>query len=280
MKEIANNIYVETGFHGANVGAIITEAGAVLVDTPMIPADAWRWLRRIARLSKEGIAFVISTDYSPIRTLGNCFFPAPSIAHENTWSEIKAHGEAALQRYIEHFKEKDPKTAANLADVRIVLPEITLTDGLAIHKGQRTIEIMFLGGHTPATLGVYVPDSKVLFSSDVVVNERHVNLSQAQSLEWRHSLERLSQMDIETIVPGHGEPCPASAIAPLIEYITEMRRQVQEQYQSGNSRRETVDKVRATMLERFPAPAGAKDALARQVRASIERVYEEIRKGS
>ena len=37
VQEIAPNVLVETGFHGANVGCIITGEGVILIDAPMLP---------------------------------------------------------------------------------------------------------------------------------------------------------------------------------------------------------------------------------------------------
>lgn len=279
MKELATGVYVETAYQGANVGFISTEEGAVLVDAPMIPSEAWRWLRRVARISQSGLAFLINTDYHGDHVLGNSFFAASIIAHENTWRELKNHGDALLQRYIEEYKQKDPQIAADLTEAHIALPEITILDGITLHKGSRTIEVLFLGGHTPGSIGVYVPASRILFAGDVVVTGRHPNLAQAQSRQWLDALARIRSMSVDVIVPGHGEPTDVSAIEPLLLYIQEVRQRVQELYGGGASRREAVEKVRTAMIERYPVPVEEREIVATQIRASIERVYEEIRRG-
>ena len=101
----------------------------------------------------------------------------------------------------------------------------------------------------------------------------------ADGLVVRPAIRRIQAMDVEIIIPGRGAPCTKAAIPPLIEYIQEMRRRVSDFYGQGSSRRDTVDKVRNEMLERFPVADGRKDVIARQIRSSVERVYEEIRKG-
>ncbi len=279
MKEIKDGIYVETGYQGANVGFIATDGGAVLVDTPMLPADAWRWLRRVARIVTGGLAYLVNTDYHGSHILGNCFFPAVIIAHELTWREVKTHGEALLQQYIDEYKEKEPQVATELAEVKIVAPEVTITDNLMLHKGGRAIEVIYLGGHTPASIGVHVADSKALFTGDVVVTGRHPSLAEAQTEQWLQALERIRGMDVEVIVPGHGEPCDLAATESLSAYISEMRQRVETLYRAGASRREAVEKVRMAMIDHFPVRAENREAAAARLRASIERIYEEIRKG-
>lgn len=278
MKEIKNGIYVETGYVGANVGCIATDEGAILIDAPMLPADAWKWLRRVARIAKGGLAYLINTDYHATHVLGNCFFPAVIIGHELTWRELKAHGEAMMLRFIEEQKAKDPQAAADLVEARVAPPEVTISDRLHLYKGNRAVEVFFLGGHTPASIGAYVPEEKILFAGDVVVTDRHPDLSQAQTEQWVQALKQIRQMEVETVVPGHGEPCGLDEVDKLIAYIEEMRQRVGNLYRGGASRRETVDKARAAMLERLPIPPDRREATVLQIRAGIERIYEEIRK--
>jgi cyclase len=278
MKEVRTGIFVETGYAGANVGCIATDEGAILIDAPMFPADAGRWLRRVARVAKGGLAYLINTDYHATHVLGNCFFPAVIIGHELTWRELKAHGEVMLQRFIEEQKVKDPQAAADLVEARVVPPEVTILDKLNLYKGNRAVEVLFLGGHTPASIGVYVPDAQAIFAGDVVVTDRHPDMSQAQTEQWLQALKQIRQMGVQAIVPGHGEPCGPEEVDKLIAYIEEMRQRVENLYRGGASRRETVDKVRTAMLDRLPIPPERREATVLQIRGGIERIYEEIRK--
>ena len=48
MQEIAPNVFIETQYDGANCGLVLTDAGGVVIDTPMIPADAKAWAAQVA----------------------------------------------------------------------------------------------------------------------------------------------------------------------------------------------------------------------------------------
>ena len=65
LRELAPGVYLETGFEGGNVGAILTERGVVLVDTPMLPPEARAWLSTVAGLDGGTIYSIINTDYHP-----------------------------------------------------------------------------------------------------------------------------------------------------------------------------------------------------------------------
>jgi len=278
MREIAKGVYFENAYHSGNVGCAITEEGAVLVDSPMLPRDAWDWLKKIASLTKQGIAFLINTDYQVERVLGNCFFPATAtIAHQLAWAEMQRYDEEFLQRYLSHYKESNPSAAGDLAKARIVLPELTLTEDMILYKGGRTFRLIYAGGHTPASIMIHLPQERILFTGDVVVTGEHPALSQANSMRWLHALETIRNMDdVDIIVPGHGDLCAPSDTEVLTDYISKMRERVYEHYISGYTRRETVDKVR--MQDFFSIPRAQREKIERRIRSSVERVYDEFKK--
>jgi cyclase len=278
MKEIANRVYMESKYASGNVGLIATGQGAILVDMPMLPDDAQEWLEKVSRVSEQGLAYLISTDYQGPRLLGNAFFDGPRIMHQYGWEEIESRGESTLQKYVNSYRKRDQELARALADLEVVLPEVCVVDQIRLHKG-REVEVIHLGGHSPASLGIYVPDCQVLFAGDVVVTGEHPQLADAETVAWMKTLDQIKEMDIEVIVPGRGEPCLFEALDPLKAYIQEMRERVADWYEKGTSRRDTVDKVRSEMLDRFPIREPRKDRVMRQIRSSIERVYEEVRKG-
>jgi len=277
MREIAKGIYCET-FCSGNVGCVVTEDGAVLIDSPMLPKDSLAWLKRIAPATKKGIALLINTDYKVERILGNCFFPASvTIAHQLAWTELQRYDEAFLHRYISHLKDCSPGLVTELSKARIVLPELTLTTDMTVYKGQRIFHIIHAGGHTSASIMIHLPQERVLFAGDVVVNGEHPSLAQASSIKWLHALEMIHQFpDVDVIVPGLGEPCGTDGTDILSDYISKMRDRVYACYTEGCTRRETVDKVR--MEDFFPPPASRREEVERRVRSSVERVYDEFKR--
>jgi cyclase len=214
MREIAEGVYFENAYISGNVGCILTGEGAILVDSPMLPRDAWDWLRKIASKTKQG-----------------------------------------------------------------VLPELAMTADMTSHKGHRVLRILHVGGHTPASIMVHLPQERILFAGDVVVAGEHPSLSSADTMKWLHALEVIRDMeDVEIIVPGRGEPCDPSATEILSEYISQIRERVHEYYSGGYTRRETVDKVK--MEDFFGVPPDARTEIERRIRGSVERVYDEFKKGT
>ena len=278
MHEITKGVYYEDSCCSGNVGMVATDVGAVLIDSPMLPKEAWEWLRKVTSISKNGISLLINTDYKVERVLGNCFFPANvNIAHQLAWAELQRYDEAFLQRYVSHYKDCDAGTCADLAKARIVLPELTLTTDMTVSEGGRTFRLIYAGGHTPASIMVHLPAERVLFSGDVVVCGEHPALAQASSMRWLHALEIIRKLNnVDVIVPGRGKPCDLAATETLTDYISQMRDRVYQCYTDGYTRRETVDRVK--MLEFFPIPAAKRDDVERRIRSSVERIYDEFKK--
>ncbi|MGC8787193.1 MAG: MBL fold metallo-hydrolase [Anaerolineae bacterium] len=280
MQEIAKGIYVEDSYSSGNVSCVLTGEGAVLIDCPMLPKDAWDWLKKIAAKTKQGIAFLINTDCKVERVLGSCFIPAiTTIAHQQTWVELQRYDEAFLQRYLAHQKDYNSSTVADLTKARIVLPELTMTVDMTLYKGERIFRLLHAEGHTPASIIIHLPQERILFTGDVVVNGEHPSLAQANTIKWLHTLEMIRKMDdVELLVPGFGKPCELSVIEVLTEYIVQMRERVQECFRNGYTRRETVDRVK--MEDFFSIPPARREMIERRIRSSVEHVYDEFKKAS
>ena len=88
MLQITNNVYVETGFRGCNVGFIVTKEGVVMIDTPQAPTDAILWNNEISEKGK--VRFLINTEPHNDHISGNCFFEGIIIAHEGTRERLLA----------------------------------------------------------------------------------------------------------------------------------------------------------------------------------------------
>ncbi len=275
MLEVADGIYFESRYRSGNVGCVATLEGAILIDSPMLPSDASDWLKQIGTVSREGIAFLINTDYLVERVLGNCYFPAATIAHQLAWVEMQRYDESYLQRFLSH--EKIPDSDLHLSRTRIVPPELGFVKEMTIYTGERELRLRHVGGHTSASIMVHLSQSRVLFTGNVVTCGEHPSLGQANTLRWLHVLEQIRAMsDVEVIVPGRGGVCSLADVDILIDYITRMRERVYENFLNDYTRRETVDKVK--MQDFFPFQGDARDTMERRVRSSVERVYDEFKK--
>jgi cyclase len=279
IQQVAPGVWVATELIGANVGMVQTPLGAVLVDAPYVPSQARAWRAEVEQRSSQGVIYRVMTDYHLDHVLGSCFLPpALTIAHETAWKHLKALDRGTLvERILEQGQlSQVADIAAQLADVQIVLPEITIGSAMTLWCNGQPVEIIHFGGHTASTLGVHVPAEGILFAGDVVVAGCHPFVGDANSRQWIEALERIRRMDLRTIVPGHGQPSGPEIVTPLYDYLQELRARVLASFQAGHTRRETVERVK--LLDSFPVPPRDEERLRKSLRAGVERVYDEVKK--
>jgi len=278
MQQIGRGIYVETGYRGGNVGFVVTGEGVIIIDTPLLPLEARQWRAEIAKVTDQEVIYIINTDYHSDRVVGNHIFGAPVIAHELGWMKMRSYRDSFRHRLVDAFKS-EPEVAASFKGLRIVTPQITLTDRMVLHKGNKALRLIHVGGHTPASAIVHIPGDGVLFAGDVVVNDAQPLMGEANSKAWLNALTYIRRpwVKAEIIVPGEGETCGKEATEKLSRYIRRLRARIRGMYATGHSRGEALASV-AEMIDFFPTTDDEKRGKARQrLRANAGRVYEEMK---
>jgi cyclase len=274
MQEIAPNVFVELGYEGANCGLVLTEEGGIVIDTPIIPAEAKAWAMQVSQMT-ERILFVFNTDHHRQHIMGNQFFNAPVLAHEAAWKEMSNYKDTFIERTKSLFK-RQPDIQRQFNRIQIVKPELTFTGRLIMQKGGRELHFVHLGGHTPATSGLFLPDANVLFTGDLVVVNEHPALGQCNSQEWLRKLRWLKKQKFEMIVPGHGPLCDVDAVDPVIHYIRVMRVKVRDQYKQGRTKAESAVVI-SQMIDCFNFRPGTKSVIEKRIRAGVSQLYDEMK---
>ena len=75
------------------------------------------------------------------------------------------------------------------------------------HWGEKVFHIYHTPGHSPGSLSIHWPERKALFTGDLVF---YRGIGRTDFLEGnpkliRESIERMSRLDTEIMLPGHGE---------------------------------------------------------------------------
>jgi cyclase len=278
IREIAPNSFVETEYHGANVAFIVTGEGVILIDTPMLPKEALRWRAEIQKRTDEEILYIINTDHHRAHIIGNQFFPtARVIAHEHAWKEMKSYGDSFRTRLLNMYRDRMPEAVAVWKDsLEIIKPEITFSGRTLLFKGDKEIQLIPLGGHTPATTVIYCPQDKLLFTGDMVVTNRPPFLSQGDTKEWLEGLTYLRKLRYDILIPGHGELTGKEATENMSDYLRMVRRKVRSAYRSGLSKADASRSL-SHLIRYWPVPPFEKPKADRRFKSGLGRVWNEIR---
>jgi glyoxylase-like metal-dependent hydrolase (beta-lactamase superfamily II) len=233
FERVAEGVYAHVGELGprtaaneglnANVGLVVTPAGAVLIDSGATFESARQIHEAVRRVTAQPVRWVINTGGQDHRWLGNGYFKAHGaevIAHAQAEADMRNRGNDHVESLRAAFGARADGTVPTLptrwlanADERLEL------GGVAIefrHRG---------GAHTPGDMLLWLPRQRVLFSGDVVYVDRLLGvIPVSRTLPWLATFTEIERLAPDRIVPGHGRVTDlATAQADTRDYLLALR---------------------------------------------------------
>lgn len=243
FKPVTDGVYAYVGDKGgrtydneglnANIGLIVTSAGAVLIDSGATSQSARKIHEAVRRVTPQPIKWVINTGGQDHRWLGNGYFAAQGadiIAHANARADMLARANDHMVNLTAVLKERADGTVPTLPtrfiegfDARLELGGITLE---LRHRG---------GGHTPGDMMVWLPSKNVLFSGDIVYVDRILSVIPVSNTKaWLTAFRVIEDLQPRHIVPGHGDVTNlATAAADTGEYLLALRAHMKKAVDDG-----------------------------------------------
>jgi len=282
MIKVTDHVYVETEkLMLTNVGCVLTEQGPVMIDAPIAPEEACAWRKQVEQMAEREIAYVVATDHHFDHALSCSFLTKRIIAHDVALRGIKylqtpANLEKEMKAQIGRFAPVEyEKIREEFKDIKILLPQLTFSKSLTLHMGDRTLELTFVGGHSPGTIIVYIPEDRVLFAGDAILEGYFPATDVGRFAPWIETLRRIEGMEIDTIVPGHGNLCGREVASRIRIYFEQLRDRVRPPVTAGLAKEETVQKI--DMADVTPVPYS--EGIANRVAFDIGNMYDQIVKG-
>jgi cyclase len=277
MKEIAPGVFIETDYSLVTVGAILTREGWVCIDTPLYPRDARSWRAALQALSDLPVRFVINTDHHRDRILGNTWFEAPVVTHAACAEVVSSLKTVFISQTAEELSNNDTELF-EIASLKIVPPQISYTDTMTLHCGDRAITLSHKPSATAGNTWVILAPEKLIFAGDAIVTAQHPYVVDGCSEPWLKSLRilRLDRYDGWTVVSGREGIVPIAATGQLSEYLRVARRRINSLLRANHPRSELAALI-PEFLPFFPYPPERRDEIQRRIKIMLEAVYEEMR---
>ncbi|MDI1247134.1 MAG: MBL fold metallo-hydrolase [Rhodoferax sp.] len=202
IGDIEGRSYDNEGLN-ANLGLVVTSAGAVLIDCGSSYQVAAKIHEAVKKVTTQPLKLVINSGDQDHRWLGNGYFAEKGIetlAHADAQADMLARTGEQMEG-LKVLKER-------LDGTRPTLPSRFFKDqDTRITLGDTVIELKHRqGGHTPGDTLVWLPQKNVLFSGDVVYVDRVLGLHPvSRTKTWLDSFAVIDQLKPQTIVPGHGK---------------------------------------------------------------------------
>lgn len=242
VVEVAPRVYALVGDLGqrspenlgnnATFGAVATDAGIVLIDPGGSRAGAQRIEEALRQVSEQPVVLVINTGGQDHRWLGNGWFKAQGarvIASAAAVADQKARSDQQFEVARGLVGEAFAGTAAVHADD-------TFVDGKTLEIGGVRFEVRHAGpAHTPGDAFVWLPDTGVVFTGDIVYMDRLLGVMPFSSSKgWIAAFDAVAALSPGIVVPGHGRPGDlAKARAETGDYLAHLRREIAALVQAG-----------------------------------------------
>ena len=275
MQIYKKNIFVETAYLGANVSCVATERGLVLIDSPFLPGDAMEWVGLVREQTGKKIAYQINTDHHFDHVLGNAFTTENVICHDKAARGIAflKDGDSLMKIINETFPVSRDLFADDIETLDIPPAHLTFDKRLAIHMGDTTFLLEFVGGHSPGTILVYVPEHRAIFTVDNVETQ-FPYFGQCRFFVWMDVLKKLLTIDIDLVVPGHGAVGGRELVENYLAFFRGLEEEVRAFGSEGLSIGQMIEK--SSMIDYFKEES-VQDALPRswremQYRAASEQI--------
>jgi glyoxylase-like metal-dependent hydrolase (beta-lactamase superfamily II) len=213
FQRVAEGVYAHVGDTGprtdeneglnANIGLVVTPAGAVLIDSGATFQSARQIHEAVKAVTPQPVKWVFNTGGQDHRWLGNGYFAAQGaevIAHADAKADMVNRGNDHLQGLKATLGAKADGTVPTLPTRFLAGTDERLELGGVIfdlkHRG---------GAHTPGDTMVWLPQKNVLFTGDVVYVERLLGvLPVSNTKRWLDTFAVIEQLDPQVLVPGHG----------------------------------------------------------------------------
>jgi glyoxylase-like metal-dependent hydrolase (beta-lactamase superfamily II) len=219
-----------------NIGLVVGEDAALVVDTGMGMRNGERLLERVREITEKPLLLTL-THFHPEHGWGaQAFEDSATIVYNRVQREEL---EEKFDPFVELFSSFGQEVAELLADVRLVRPHVVYGgDGAELDLGGVTVQLSYPGpAHTRGDQLVLLPNERVLFAGDLVENRFFPILpdEDAHGSKWIALLERMEGLEPSTVVPGHGEVGGPTLIADVRAYLEDVRKRVHEVAEQGSS---------------------------------------------
>jgi len=279
MQKLTKNVFTETKIRGCNPSIILTREGSVFIDTA-------QWITtllemRAFALERGPIKALINTESHIDHIFGNHWFAGecPVIAHENLektfWKNPPSFNQTTYDYSGEVIRRQDPEGLKYMPaekDYILNKPNVTFSDRMAFQLGDHQFQLYYTPGHSDANISVFVPQERTVFVGDTVFKDCQIWLHTVDFDALFQSLHFLSTLEVDYIVPGHGEVIGKNELKEQTAFLHDWLSAVASGIAKGWDKEECVKRI--SFADRCPVDIGQDDAMDYIQTCNVRVVYD------
>ena len=237
VEQLTDDLYVLRGL-GGNVAVLRTAAGAVVVDSMMLPWQGRRVREAARALTGMDTVLLINTHHHWDHTHGNPGF-APG---------TRVLSSARTRHYLQAL---DADFWAG--EAARLLPNATLSGRQVVRIGEQTITLLHPGaGHTDGDLVVLFDDQRAIHMGDLLFNGHYPNIDLEAGgtvQRWPATLRRVLRLDFDTAIPGHGATTDRAGVVEFASFLEQLGELARHAARDHTSLRQFLRTQRLTLDE-------------------------------
>ncbi|MFD2415672.1 MBL fold metallo-hydrolase [Amycolatopsis pigmentata] len=225
-------------WHQSNSGLVTSNGASLVVDTLITPGMTRRMLAEMARAEAAAghVDVLVNTHGDGDHFWGNQLLASSRIV-ATTRAARDMRGAATppqIEALIAAEATDDGRgdflrnffAGLDFTDLVPTFPTETFDGSLTVTVGDKTVELIEVGpAHTQGDLMVFVPGDRVLFAGDILFSSGHPAVWSGPFQNWIDVCARITRMEVDAIVPGHGPVTTREKVAEFRSYLEDVREQ-------------------------------------------------------
>jgi glyoxylase-like metal-dependent hydrolase (beta-lactamase superfamily II) len=261
LQDLGNGCYgylqPDGSWGWSNAGLIADSGESLLVDTLFdlkLTREMLDAMRRAEPKAAAKIGTLVNTHSNGDHTFGNQLVAGAEIISSKACADEMQHDNGA-QRLAEMKAAATSATEAGgfLAEIfapfefegiDVAMPTLTFERELTRRVGNKTVRLIEVGpAHTRGDVLVYVPEDRVIFTGDMLFINGHPIIWAGPVGNWVKACQLMLDLDLETVVPGHGPITDKRGVTAVKEYLEYIDREARRRFDAGMSAFEAAQDI-------------------------------------
>ena len=250
LHDLGNGGYAwlqpDGGWGWSNAGLIVDGDESLIVDTLFdkpLTRDMLKAMSAAEPSATRTVDMLINTHSNGDHCNGNELVEgAEIIASKACLEELQRENPARMLTLMERAPDMGEVgefftycfDAFDFRDINHTLPTRTFEGSLDIKVGDKAVHLEQVGpAHTAGDILAFVPSDKLIFTGDILFVEGHPIVWAGPIQNWVDACDYMLNLDVETVVPGHGPITDKRGIQAVRDYLVYVTDEARQRFDAG-----------------------------------------------